>query len=97
MLGVSDQAVMQLSLSSVENHLVVKVERGDVFGPQPFLALKSREGRVFHDNLDVQEPGRLWTYTLDDQTLPPAALSVVGVGAAGRYGGFHVARLKVHA
>lgn len=95
LLGVAAGPSPQLSLRIVGNRLVVRLERGQIFGPQPFLALKGREGRVFHDNLDVQEPGRLWTYTLDDQTLPLSALAAAGVGTAGRYGGSHVARLEM--
>lgn len=95
LLGAGAEPNPQLSLRLVDKRLIVRLERGQIFGPQPFLALRSREGRVFHDNLDVQEPGCLWTYTLDDQTLPPSALAVAGVGTAGRYGGFHVARLEI--
>ncbi len=96
LLGVAAEPAPRLSLRLEENRLVIQVEHGQIFGPQPFLALKGRDGRVFHDNLDVQEPGRLWTYILDDQTLPPSAVAVAGVGAAGRYGGFHVARLDMN-
>ena len=93
LLDVEAEPGPELSLTLVDNRLVVRLERGQIFGPQPFLALKGREGRVFHDNLDVQEPGRLWTYTLDDQILPLQMMAGAGVGTAGRYGGFHVACL----
>lgn len=96
LLGVGAESSPELSLRLDGNRLVIKTEKGDIFGPQPFLALKSRGGRVFHDNLDVQVPGRLWTYTLDDQTLPPSALALAGVGTAGRHGGFHVVRLEIN-
>jgi len=95
--GLTAEPELKMSLRQIENHLEIKVEKGHVFGPQPFLALMSREGRVYHDNLDVQVPGSLWTYTLDDQTFSPSALAVVGIGAAGRHGGFHVARIEISA
>ena len=94
-LGVAAEASPELSLSLKDNQLAIRLEQGAIFGPQPFLALKGRDGHVFHDNLDVQEPGSLWTYTLDDQTLPLAALAAAGAGTAGRYGGFHVACLEL--
>jgi len=96
LLGVAAERPPTLSLQLEDNRLLIRVEAGQIFGPQPFLALRSLEGRVFHDNLDVQEPGRFWTYTLDSQTLPRAALDLVGVGTAGRHGGFHVAHLKIN-
>ena len=95
-LGVGAEPAPQLSLRLIENRLVIQVEKGHIFGPQPFLALKTREGRVFHDNLDVQMPGRLWTYMLDTHTLLPSALVSIGIGAAGRHGGFHVACLEMN-
>lgn len=94
LLGVGGEPGPQLSIALEGKRLVVCLERGLIFGPQPFLALIGRDGRVFHDNLDVQEPGRIWTYTLDEQTLLPTAVAAAGVGTAGRHGGYHVARLE---
>jgi hypothetical protein len=62
-----------------------------VFGPQPFFAIKTREGRYFHDNLDVIEPRQKWSYILDDQTIPLEQVLKLGVGSAGAYGGYSVA------
>jgi hypothetical protein len=95
MMNVAAEPLPRLSLRLIDDRLVVQVEQGSIFGPQPFLALKTREGRVYHDNLDVQEHGRRWTYTLDDQTLPVSGLSVAGVATAGRFGGFDVARIRL--
>lgn len=94
--GTAGDPGPRLSLGLADNRLIVRLEQGEVFGPQPFLALKDRGGRVYHDNLDVQEPGRLWTYIFDDQTLPLPSVAVAGVGTAGRYGGYHVARLEMN-
>lgn len=94
-LEVNDRPAPKLSLVLEGSTLVVRLEQGEIFGPQPFLAIRGHDGRVFHDNLDVQQPGHLWTYLFDDQTLPVYALSAVGVGSAGRFGGFCVARLSV--
>lgn len=95
-LGVTAEPTPQLSIKLEGKLLVISVEKGEIFGPQPFLALKSRDGRFFHDNLDIQVPGRKWTYVLDEQTLPTSALVMAGVGAAGRHGGFHVACLEMN-
>jgi hypothetical protein len=73
----------------------VRLVDGTIFGPQPFLALQTRDGRYFHDNLDEVVKGSQWTYVMDDQTLPPSALARVGVAAAGASGGYGVARLEI--
>jgi len=72
------------------NRLYVKLKEGSLFGPQPFLALQDRIGSYHHDNLDVVDPGKLWTYVFDEQTLTIQELEKVGVGGAGAYGGYGV-------
>lgn len=78
-----------------DDRIQVVLKDGTIFGPQPFLALKTKDGRYLHDNLDVIHPGRHWTYVLDDQTLPGEAVDAIGVGAAGISGGYGVATLRV--
>ena len=56
------------------------------FGPQPWLALKTRSGEYRYDNLDVEVPRRHWQYTFDDQSYPLDALEAVGVAANNAYG-----------
>jgi hypothetical protein len=94
-LAVGGAPSPRLSIRLDGNRVVVKVEQGEVFGPQPFFALQGRDGRIFHDNLDLQTPGRSWSYTLDDQTLNPSAVAKVAAGTAGRHGGFSVAQVRV--
>ncbi len=95
-LGIVDAPKPKLSVKVDGNLLEVRLEAGEIFGPQPFLALRTRDGRVFHDNFDCQVPGRHWTYVLDYQTIDAAALSRIGVGAAGRYGKFDVVNLDIN-
>ena len=49
--------------------LVVNQENGAVFGTQPYLAIKTKDGRYYHDNFDELEFGKSWAFTLDWQTL----------------------------
>ena len=88
-----NEEMLQLSVRLDKNRVFVEVVSGEVFGPQPFLAIKSRESRYFHDNLDVIDPGKVWTYLLDQQTIQIDQVSKLGVGGAGRYGGFSVSVL----
>jgi len=63
------------------------VESGrSIFGPQPFLAIKTKSGEYFHDNLDVQTPNRRWTYVLDESTIPMKMVEEVAVGSNGLAG-----------
>jgi hypothetical protein len=75
--------------------LIVEKTKGKVFGPQPFLAIKTITGNYFHDNFDFQEPGKLWTYTFDEHTLKKKMVEEIGVACAGRYGKICVKKLKI--
>ena len=94
-LKLNKMAAPKLSLSLNGNRLDVKLIEGEIFGPQPFLALLARDGRVFHDNLDFEDPGQYWSYTFDSQTIEHTSLKRIGVGAAGRYGLFDVVNLDL--
>jgi hypothetical protein len=98
--GAQEAAIKHLGLTEKDqllfdavfngNQLIVEVKKGQIFGPQPFLALETKEGRYYTDNFDELEHDHKWSYIFDDMTLPVSALKRVGVGSAGRYGGFHV-------
>ena len=38
----------------------VKTISGKVFGPQPFLAIKTKSGRFIHDNFDFDLNKGIW-------------------------------------
>lgn len=50
------------------------------FGPQPFLAIKTRDDRYLHDNFDFQTPFQAWSYEFDEMTIPLADVSAIGLG-----------------
>ncbi len=88
-LANQHKPVFKLDLE--QNRLFVRLMRGSLFGPQPFLALQDQDGRYYHDNLDVIDPNERWTYVFDEQTLLVEELTKVGVGGAGSCGGYGVA------
>ncbi len=59
----------------------VTAEQGRVFGPQPFLAIKTRGNRFIHDNFDFGvNPGE-WYYAFHGDTLPFEDVHTIGVAA----------------
>ena len=70
--------------------LTVDTVRGRVFGPQPFLAIKTRSGRFVHDNLDFSTDLRSWRYVFDVETVLPDDVAAVGIGANDEYGNTYV-------
>lgn len=60
------------------------------FGPQPFLAIRTRTGGYHHDNLDFQEPFRRWTYLFHADTFQWDEVDCLGVATNDRRGFAHV-------
>lgn len=92
-LPVDGPLVLEMQLDGAV--LDVRCVAGRCFGPQPFLAYKTRDGRYIHDNFDLQQPERRWTYTFDAQTLPPQELDCIAVGSAGADGSVAVLRHRL--
>ena len=67
----NDGGVLRLDISATTR----------TFGPQPFLAIKTRDRRYLSDNLEIHEPHKRWSYTFDDDTVPSEAVDCVGVAA----------------
>ncbi|NQV57954.1 MAG: hypothetical protein HQ503_18985 [Rhodospirillales bacterium] len=59
---------------------------GEVFGPQPFLAIETKSRRFIHDNLDFSPSGRKWYYAFHGDTLPLEDVVRIGIAANDRYG-----------
>ena len=68
--------------------------REKTFGPQPFLAVETKDGNFHHDNFDFQEPFRKWTYIFDEHTFPMNTVKRIGVSTNDVYGFFHILHFK---
>ena len=64
----------------------IETSRGQVFGPQPFLAIETRSGRFIHDNLDFSPCRRKWFYAFHGDTLPIEDVGTIAVAANDRFG-----------
>ena len=91
----SDLLVIKLESGTLKGSKVLTVEaREPVFGPQPFLAMQTADGEYYHDNFDIQEPFRHWTYVFDDHTFPWRMIDTVVVATNDRRGFPHVVRVE---
>ena len=66
--------------------LVVKCLKGSVFGSQPYLAVKTKEGRYYHDNFNEREHLNSWEYIFDRATINLESICKLGVAANDKYG-----------
>jgi hypothetical protein len=83
-------------LTIKNNRIIIKKEGdGKLYGSQPFFAIKTKKNEYFHDNLDVIKKDKIWSYIFDFQTIELKEIKIIGVGSAGRYGGYTVAKKKL--
>lgn len=68
--------------------------KGRVFGPQPFLAIKTRSHVFLHDNLDFDTCAGRWHYAFHADTLPLDDVHTVAVAANDFHGRTSIARLS---
>jgi hypothetical protein len=86
---------LECTIESVdESAAVLKVSsETPTFGPQPWLALKTANGKYFFDNFDIGVPFHRWQYVFDRETFPLSVLSSIGVAANNAYGTTTVVRI----
>jgi len=75
--------------------LDVVTKSSDVFGPQPYLAIKTKGNRFIHDNLDFGLDGQSWHYVFDTNTVVSSDLDAVGIAANNKYGDTFIKVIKV--
>ena len=91
----NDVAAPKINIQLSNNLLEIKLEEGELFGPQPFLAIKTKNGVYFNDNLIIVKPNTEWKYFFDQNSVFIDDVEVIGVASAGRYGNSTVEKLNL--
>lgn len=68
------------------NVLRVKIIRGELFGPQPYLAIKTKKGEYFHDNFDFGKFKKEYFYTFDRYTISLDMVEKIVIASNDKYG-----------
>lgn len=71
---------VQIDIRGQKRALLEIESKNKIFGPQPFLAIKTKSNQYFWDNLDFQGANK-WSYAFDIETLSTDAVDKVGVAA----------------
>ena len=86
---------MKLNKVNEKAHVLEVQSNIDIFGPQPYLSIKTSEDKYFYDNFDFQIPKRKWTYSFDEETLQINKIKKVGIGVNNFSGQTTVAVLDI--
>ena len=73
------------SINEYANLLEIDSDQ-EIFGTQPYLALKTLTGEYFYDNFDFQIPKKKWTYAFDEETFPLNKLEKIGIAVNSKSG-----------
>lgn len=84
----------RISVSLEKNKLTVKTNQ-KTFGPQPFLALKTKGKKVFHENFDIIKPFHHWSYIFDENSIPMRLLDTIGIAAINSYGSIVIKKITI--
>ena len=89
-IGYTDEEIKKNKVNfeaSFENNILnVKFTNGEPFGPQPYLAVKTKGGDYFHDNFDFQVPKKSFSYVFDTYTIQMENLGKVVIAVNDKYG-----------
>lgn len=89
-IGFSEEKVKKESIDFhcffEGNVLKVVVNNGEIFGSQPYLAIKTKYGLYFHDNFDFGNFKKEYFYTFDRQTFNLSEIDKVGIASNDKYG-----------
>ena len=84
---------VRLDLDQGSRRKLLVIEGQDpCFGPQLFLAIRTRVRTYHHNNLGFQEAFHLWTYLFHAYTFEWDDVDSVGMGSCDRQGFPHVVR-----
>ncbi len=92
-----DENILNISLieDAAGKRTVLTVNASEeTFGPQPFLAIETKDGSFYHDNFDFEVPFKEWSYTFDFQTFPIHTVKRIGVGTNDKRGFYHTKVIK---
>lgn len=85
----------ELDVNLINNELYVKTIMGEVFGPQPYLAIKTKSGHYIHDNFDFGMDGKSWSYVFDDNMIRFEDVDTIGIAANDFCGQTYVKNIKL--
>jgi len=90
-----DEKALKLDAKIEENILTVHVVKGEIFGSQPYLAIKTRNGEYFHDNFDFQDYKTSFSYVFDDYTIQLACVECISIASNDKYGNTEIIKIDL--
>jgi hypothetical protein len=87
------RSAIDFSVGITNNVLNVSITNGEFFGPQPYLAIKTKDGQYFHDNFDFHEFKKSFTYVFDNYTIPLNMIDIICIASNDKFGNSTIKRI----
>ena len=87
--------INKLKVKNDHPHFFVEVKNGNIFGPQPFLAIKSTNGDYIYDNFDFIKKN-VWAYSFHQDTIVLDKVKKIYIAANDKYGNTTIKNLKIN-
>jgi hypothetical protein len=85
---------VEIIAESGVDKVIVTLKSGKVFGSQPYLAIKTKEGGYYHDNFNERDYLSTWEYILDEYTIKLPTIEKIVVASNDHYGNQFIVSLK---
>jgi hypothetical protein len=93
-LGLPSDRALDFSTSIEGNVLSLRFTQGEPFGPQPYLAIRTRGGEYFHENFDFGEYKHTYFFTFDENTVPLDQVEQLVIATNDAFGGQRIITLS---
>lgn len=92
-IGLPRDKMINFDATIKGNLLTIIFTDGEPFGPQPYLAIKTKGGEYRHDNLDFGKFKEVYYYTFDFNTTELNDIESLVVGTNDKYGNQCIKRI----
>ena len=75
-------------------HIIITVSNGQIFGSQPFLAIKTKKGEFIYDNFDFISRNK-WGYAFHDNTIHLNKVKELAIATNDIYGFSYIKKLTL--
>ena len=90
---------IELAINLDKNNSSTKIKvdtiKGSTFGSQPYLAIKTKDNRYFHDNFNEVDYGKSWEYILDRASINVNDIEKIVVASNDYYGNQSINKLNL--
>ena len=65
-----------------------------IFGPQPFLAIKTKNKKYYHENFYIKKPFKEWIYTFDRHSVKKNNVDIFAFAANDKFGNTCITKVR---